>query len=159
MVERRTLKRCLLAAMAALFCTAMAGTATAQSSTPPLTVEEIRVCTCQKQYIDALRPEMEARQAIREDRERALRLLEAEITQMQAAMDPNDLAMQEQLKSRIYQANHLRDQIRRDFYFETTRDFNAAVRSYNENCANRRMIAVDIAAANEGLSCPPVPQP
>jgi hypothetical protein len=52
--------------------------------------------------------------------------------------------------------------MRKDFgpsYLSTMRQYNASVRSYNANCANHRMLAVDIAAANEGLNCPAVPQP
>jgi hypothetical protein len=162
MVNRRSPMRYAIAATMALMCGAVAGPAAAQSSTPPLTVDEIRYCMCQEQMITTLRPELEARQAMRAERQQALDLLEDEIDVMQASMDPNDQSQQEQLKAKIYQANKLRDQIRREFgpvYVSTVRDFNAAVQGYNDGCANRRMITVDVAAATDGLSCPPIPQP
>ncbi len=162
MVARRPFLPHLVAAAIALIVAAQSGSAAAQSSTPPLSVAEIQFCMCQEQYISANRPEMEARQAMRLEQQGRLDLLEAEIDVMQGSIDPNDVAQQEQLKSKIYQANQLRDQIRRQFgteYNASLREFNTAVRSYNENCANHRMIQVDVTEAASNLSCPATPLP
>jgi hypothetical protein len=162
MVDRRPLLPYVVAAAIALVCATPSGSAPAQSSTPPLSVAEIQFCMCMDQYIDAARPEIEAHQAMRVEQQGRLDLLEAEIDVMQGSIDPNNVSQQEQLKSKIYQANQLRDQIRRQFgpeYNMSLREFNTAVRSYNENCANRRMVKVDVTAAASTLSCPAVVLP
>lgn len=161
MTGLRISKRALAVASVLLAVFVSGGDALAQSSTPPLTVPEIQACTCQERLIEAMRPELEARQAMRMDRQNALSALEAEIAQLRASIDPNNQAQQDTLKSKIYQSNQLRDQIRRDYgptYNAMVRDFNATIQSYNDSCANRRMIAVDVATANETLSCPALPQ-
>ncbi len=162
MSDRRPFLPFLMAAAIVVFWVAQSGSASAQSSTPPLSVAEIQFCMCQDELIDATRPEIEARQAMRAEQQGRLDLLEAEIDVMHGTIDPNNVTQQEQLKSKIYQANQLRDQIRRQFgpeYNVSLREFNTAVRSYNENCANRRMIQVDVTAAASGLSCPAVTLP
>ena len=162
MVARRPFLPYFMAAAFALIVAVQTGPAVAQSSTPPLSVEQIQTCMCQEQYIAASRPGVESRQMMRQEQQGQLDLLEAEIDVMRASMDPNNVTQQEQLKSKIYQANVLRDRIRREFgveYNAMLREFNAVARSYNENCANHRMIQVDVTAAASTLSCPAVPLP
>ena len=141
---------------------AASGPAAAQSYTPPLSVDQIRYCTCLQEHIQSMRPEMEARQAMAQERQRQLALLEAEIGAMQASMDPNDQAAQEQLKRKIYEANQIRDMLRRDLgpaEMASARTFNQSVRSYNEICANRRMVNVDVKEAMSNLDCSAITVP
>jgi Skp family chaperone for outer membrane proteins len=150
------MNRILMAAGIACLVLATPGAASAQSSTPPLSVEEIQYCTCLQERIESMRPEMEARQAMVQERQRTLSAIEAEISNLQNTMDPDDQLMQEQLKSKIYKANQIRDLIRQDLgpaEMSTAHNFNQSVRSYNETCANRRMINVDIVAAQSTLDC------
>lgn len=156
MLARRPLLPIVMAAAVGLLCAVQTGSAAAQSSTPPLTVDEIRSCMCQEQFINQSRPGIEAGQAMQREQQGRLDLLEAEIDTMRISTDPNNVAQQEQLKAKIYQANQLRDQIRDQFgpeYIMSLREFNAAVRTYNDSCANHRMIQVDVTAAASNLAC------
>jgi hypothetical protein len=159
MLAHRPFLPFVVAAVVALFCVVQSGSAAAQSSTPPLTVDQIRACMCQEQFLTQSRPQVEAGQAMRREQQGRLDLLEAEIGVLRGSMDPNNVAQQEQLKAKIYQSNQLRDQIRRQFgpdYMQLLREFNRVASSYNENCANHRMIRTDINAAASNLSCPAV---
>lgn len=159
MRARRPFLPFVVAAIVGLIGIVQSGSAAAQSSTPPLTVAEIQACMCQEQYLSQSRPQIEAGQAMQREKQGRLDLLEAEINVLRGSMDPNNVAQQEELKAKIYQSNQLRDQIRRDFgpaYLQMLRDFNATARSYNENCANHRMIRVDVTAAASNLVCPAV---
>ena len=159
MLARRPFLPFVVAAVIGLFWVVEAGSAAAQSSTPPLTVDEIRACMCQEQYLNQSRPQIEAGQAMQREQQGRLDLLEAEIGVLRGSMDPNNVAQQEELKAKIYQSNQLRDQIRRQFgpdYVQMLREFNLVARSYNENCANHRMIRTDVTAAASNLSCPAV---
>jgi len=154
--------RIAMAAGFACLALATAEPAAAQSYTLPLTVDQIRYCTCLQDHIQSLRPEMETRQAMAQERQRALYMLEAEIDAMQATIDPNDQVAQDELKSKIYEANEIRDLLRRDLgpaEMASVRTFNLSVRKYNEICANRRMVNVDIKAAMDGLDCSVIPVP
>lgn len=157
MLAHRPFLPFVMAAVVGLLCVVQSGSAAAQSSTPPLTVEQIQDCMCQEQYLAQSRPQIEAGQAMQREKQGQLDLLEAEIGVLRGSMDPNNVAQQEELRAKIYQSNVLRDQIRREFgaaYLQTLRDFNSVARSYNENCANHRMIRVDVTAAASNLVCP-----
>jgi hypothetical protein len=159
MLVRRPFLPFVMAALIGLICVVQSGPVAAQSSTPPLTVAEIQNCMCQEQYLNQSRPQMEANRAMQRERQGQLDLIEAEIGVLRGSMDPNNVAQQEQLKAKIYQSNQLRDQIRQQFgpaYMQALRDFNAVAISYNENCANHRMIRVDVTAAASNLNCPAV---
>lgn len=157
MLAHRPFLPSAIAAVIGLCCVIQAGSAAAQSSTPPLTVEQIQACMCQEQYLNQSRPQVEAGQAMQREKQGQLDLLEAEIGMLRGSMDPNNVAQQEELRAKIYQSNLLRDQIRQQFgpaYLQMLRDFNTVARSYNENCANHRMIRVDVTAAASNLNCP-----
>ena len=157
MFAHRLFSPFVMAAVIGLIGVVQSGSAAAQSSTPPLTVEQIQDCMCQEQYLTQSRPQIEAGQAMQREMQGRLDLLEAEINVLRESMDPNNVAQQEELRAKIYQSNVLRDQIRREFgpaYLQTLRDFNAVARSYNENCANHRMIRTDVNAAAANLNCP-----
>lgn len=156
MFARRPFLPFVMAAVIGLLCVVQSGSAAAQSSTPPLTVEEIQACMCQEQYLNQSRPQIEASQAMQREKQGQLDLLEAEIGVLRGSMDPYNVAQQEELRNKIFQSNQLRTQIRQQFgaaYLQTLRDFNAIARSYNENCANHRMIRVDVTAAASNLDC------
>lgn len=159
MLVRRPFLPFVMAALIGLLCVVQPGSVAAQSSTPPLTVAEIQDCMCKEQYLNQSRPQIEASQAMQREKQGQLDLLEAEIGMLRGSMDPNNVAQQEELRTKIFQSNLLRDQIRQQFgpaYLQTLRDFNAIARSYNENCANHRMIRVDVTAAASNLNCPAV---
>jgi hypothetical protein len=149
--------RCLV------FAAALGGTqflsplaAQAQSSAPPLTVSELRYCLCQQQRIEAVRPELDTLRAMVIERQASLVAHETQIEQMQQTVSPDDWQGLDQIKRSIYEANMIRDLLRRDLtpnYLAVTRDFNVLVGDYNEYCSNRRMIARDVAEAENGLSC------
>jgi hypothetical protein len=130
--------------------------AQAQSIAPPLTVTELRYCICQQQRIEAVRPELDTLRAMVNERQASLVAHEAQIAQLQRTVSPDDWQGQDQIKRSIYESNLIRDLLRRDLtpnYLAVARDFNELVGGYNEYCSNRRMIARDVAAANEGLRC------
>ncbi|MEX2201748.1 MAG: hypothetical protein WD711_10170 [Dongiaceae bacterium] len=147
-----------LALAAAMVLTAFSSPliAQAQSSAPPLTVSELRYCICQQQRIEAVRPELDTLRAMVNERQASLVAHEAQIAQLQQTVSPDDWQGQDQIKRSIYETNLIRDLLRRDLtpnYLAVTRSFNELVNGYNEYCANRRMVASDVAEANSDLRC------
>ncbi|MEX2298507.1 MAG: hypothetical protein WD715_13910 [Dongiaceae bacterium] len=111
---------------------------------------------CQQQQIDASRPELDALRAMVTERQMSLAQREGEIEAFRVTVSPDDLLAQEQIKRMIYEANQIRDMLRRDLtpnYYAISRTFNETVTVYNEHCANRRMIATDVNAAKSNLAC------
>lgn len=154
-IERTTRRLALAAALAAIAFAAPVA-AQAQSSTPPLSVDEIRFCMCQQQQIDATRPELDALRAMVNERQMSLAQREGDIEAFRVTVSPDDLAAQEQIKRMIYESNQIRDMLRRDLtpsYYALSRVFNETVAVYNEHCANRRMVAIDVNAAKSNLTC------
>ena len=130
--------------------------AQAQSSAPTLSVSELRYCLCQQQRLDAVRPELDTLRAMVNERQASLVAHETQIAQLQQTVSPYDWQGQDQIKRSIYEANLIRELLRRDLtpnYLAVTRDFNELVAGYNEHCANRRMVASAVAEAQDGLRC------
>jgi hypothetical protein len=152
----RTTRRFLAAAVLAAVAFSVPVTAEAQSSAPPLTVDEIRYCLCQQRRIEAVRPELDMLRAMVSERQSLLMQREAEIEEMRRYVSSYDIQGQDQIKRNIYEANMIRDVLRRDLmpnYLGVTQGFNELVSGYNQYCSNRRMIARDITAAETNLQC------
>jgi len=131
--------------------------ARAQSTSPGLTVEEIRACMCEKQTVERLRQGLAESQAAYDDRNGQIQRLSQQIDQMQATMDPSDPSAQDQLSELM----DLRARVEQQLYEnalprlqKSTRDLNSEVADYNARCTNRPIYDTDQAAANKDFSCP-----
>lgn len=156
MKNKQSMRRFALAALLAASSFSSPLVAQAQSSAPTLSVGELRYCICQQQRIEAVRPELDTLRAMVNERQASLVAHEAQIAQLQMTVSPDDWQGQDQIKRSLYEANLIRDLLRRDLtpnYLAVTRDFNELVGGYNEHCANRRMVASAVAEAESGLRC------
>jgi chromosome segregation ATPase len=131
--------------------------ARAQSTSQPLSVDQIRACMCERQTIELLRQRLADSQSAYDDRNRQIQHLSQQIDQMQATMDPADASAQDQLselmdlRARVEQKLNEEDLPKLQ---RSTRAFNSEVADYNGKCVNRPMYEADQKQAMQNLVCP-----
>ncbi len=125
----------------------------------PLTVDEIRVCTCAEQTMAVLRQRNDDAHAAYEAQVQRDLHLSQQIEQLRATMNPGDLAAQDQLREMI----DMRARVDQDMHQNAlpvwqnaTRRLNDVVSRYNAACVGRPIYKIDDAEAKKNLVCPAV---
>ena len=125
----------------------------------PMTVDEIRVCTCAEQAMAVLRQRNDDAHAAYEAMVQRDLQISQQIEQQRATMNPGDLAAQDQLREMI----DMRTRVEQDMHQNSlpawqnaTRRLNDVVSRYNSACVGRPIYKIDDAEARKNLVCPAV---
>jgi hypothetical protein len=125
----------------------------------PLTVDEIRVCTCAEQAMAVLRQRNDDAHAAYEAQVQRDLQMSRQIEQLRATMNPADLDAQDQLREMIDIRTRLEQDMREKYlpaWQNATRRLNDVVSRYNAACVGRPIYKIDDAEAKKNLVCPAV---
>src|SRR5262249_11887294 len=125
----------------------------------PMTVDEIRVCTCAEQAMAVLRQRNDDAHAAYEAMVQRDLQISRQVEQQRASMNPADLAAQDQLREMIDMRTRVEQDMRQNAlpaWQNATRRLNDVVSRYNSACVGRPIYKIDDAEARKNLVCPAV---
>jgi hypothetical protein len=125
----------------------------------PMTIDEIRVCTCAEQSMAVLRQRNDDSHAAYEAQVKRDLQLSQQIEQQRAAMNPGDLSAQDQLREMIDMRTRVEQDMRQTYlpgWQNATRRLNDVVSRYNAACVGRPIYKIDDEEAKKNLVCPAV---
>jgi hypothetical protein len=148
---RRTLRR---AGAATAFMLSLGLPAMAQTA---LTVDEIRDCLCREQALKTLRGQTDGQRLRFNDAMAALKGLDDQIANMRRTMNPDDELSVQIMVEMIHRRDALSAELHDKVGPETqaaVAKLNQAVADYNERCAQKTMLKMDVETASRNLVCP-----
>ena len=141
--------------LAQLALIAVPGLAFGQT-TETLPMEQVKDCLCQHQQLEVVSNHMSAASTAYTQRQQELQRVEQELAEVQRSATPGDQQAVAKAQDLIDRRNLLRGQLHDEdaSYRSVVQDYNQRAEGYNARCTKLPMLAFDVTAAKESLSCP-----